>query len=64
MLQKKKKKKKCKEAHLKREDKEYVSNNRARQMDLIEPQSDGCFFFSFFSLSVQPFALFRVAFVK
>lgn len=45
MIKKKKGKKKCKEAHLKREDKEYVSNNRARQMDLIEPQSDGCFFF-------------------
>lgn len=52
--------KKCKEAHLKREDKEYVSNNTPWQMDLIEPQSDGCFF----SSSVQPFALFRVAFVK
>lgn len=45
----------------KKEDKEYVSNNTPRQMDLIEPESDGCFFSSF---SVQPFALFRVAFVK
>lgn len=42
---------------LKREDKEYVSNNTAQQMDLIESPR-------FFSPSVQPFALLRVAFVK
>lgn len=49
---------KCKEALLKGEDKEHVSNNTPRQMDLIEPQSDGCVFF------FNPLLSFRAAFVK